>query len=236
MVSSKKKIAEGINAAMSSVIDDIKFDQKPSQKQRDKMKMDTPLVTIDWRNMLPEPPKNSSEVTKKELLYVAEQADNLSPEEKNRVLDVDDSPEAPFIEYCKKYDLIYPKKKIATAYEESLRPVILKLKWKYQRPRPYQLAPEYGIKLSVITTDTHQTPAYPSGHTAYASMVAAMLSEIHPLHAYKFYEMALEVGNMRVQQGVHFPSDNSAGMLLGTAIWENIKYDILPSRGSIELE
>jgi len=46
-------------------------------------------LTIDWANVLPEPPKNSSKETKKELKYLADITDNLSISQKNLVYLVD---------------------------------------------------------------------------------------------------------------------------------------------------
>ena len=44
------------------------------------------------------------------------------------------------------------------------------------------MAHYYNIEINVLITDTHQTPAYPSGHTMYAELAAHMLSDMYPEH------------------------------------------------------
>ena len=56
-------------------------------------------------------------------------------------------------------------------------------------------------------------------------MCAALLSWMCRLSS-KFYGLVETVGMARMLQGVHYPSDNDAGMLLYVAIWEDIKYKI----------
>ena len=57
-------------------------------------------------------------------------------------------------------------------------------------------------------------------------MCAALLSWMYPDLSSKFYGLVETVGMARMLQGVHYPSDNDAGMLLSAAIWEDIKYKI----------
>ena len=102
------------------------------------------------------------------------------------------------------------------------------MKWKFKRPRPYQLAPKFNIDIKVTETETHHTPAYPSGHAAYGGLLASMLSDLYPQHANKLYRIASAVEYARILQGVHYPTDNDAGMLVASAVWQNIRYKIFP--------
>jgi len=54
-------------------------------------------------------------------------------------------------------------------------------------------------------------------------LIAEILSDIYPEHKTAFYEAAGLVGKARVLQGVHYPSDNEASMILARVGWENIK-------------
>ena len=103
------------------------------------------------------------------------------------------------------------------------------LKYKYDRPRPFQLAGVYNKEINIIETGTHSTPAYPSGHTAQGGVCAGLLSALYPEYSSEFYAMVEEVGDARMLQGVQYPSDKDAAMLISAAIWEDIKYKILPN-------
>lgn len=84
------------------------------------------------------------------------------------------------------------------------------LKMYYNRPRPYQLAPEYGKKIVRIIKDP-RTASYPSGHAFDAWTFGTILSRNHPEHTERFHEIAEKVSMSRVVAGVHFPSDLRAG-------------------------
>ena len=75
--------------------------------------------------------------------------------------------------------ITYPKEEIE-AYWSVLYPLVMNLKWFYNRPRPYQLGAKYGMEIKYISTKTHQTPSYPSGHTSYGHLVSLVLSEKYP--------------------------------------------------------
>lgn len=84
------------------------------------------------------------------------------------------------------------------------------LKMYFNRPRPEQLAPEYGKRIVRIISDP-KTAAYPSGHSFDAWTFATILSERHPNHRDAFHAIAERVGMSRVIAGVHYPSDLHAG-------------------------
>ena len=54
---------------------------------------------------------------------------------------------------------------------------IMELKYKYNRPRPYQIAAFYGIDLNGTELDSMKTPSYPSGHAVQGYLVADILSQ-----------------------------------------------------------
>ena len=67
----------------------------------------------------------------------------------------------------KKAKLRFPEKIFDRSWN-MLKNVIKNLKHKHNRPRPYQISDKYGIEIN-LDSKTTQTPAYPSGHTAYAA-------------------------------------------------------------------
>ena len=108
-------------------------------------------------------------------------------------------------------------------YYNILESYVYATKYHYNRPRPEQIAPYYNQEVKVIYTSTHQTPAYPSGHTAYAALAAHMLSKKFPEYKKQFFDLAKQSGTARILQGVHFPSDNVAGMALAKFIFKEIE-------------
>lgn len=184
-------------------------------------------ITIDWKSVLPSPPKNNSEETKKELDYLAKLTDSLSIADKNLVSLVDNEPLDLYNDILRRHGLKIPRDKFKKVWNISL-PIIMNLKYQFNRPRPEQLAKFYGLTINVIETKTHQTPAYPSGHTAYAAMGAYLLSDMYPEHSGEFFSRVGDAGHARCLQGVHYPSDNEASMVITGAIWQDIRYKMFP--------
>ena len=55
-----------------------------------------------------------------------------------------------------------------------------------------------------------------------------MLASLYPEHTSKFYELINLAGRARVLQGVHYPSDNDASMIIASVLYEDLKYKIFP--------
>ena len=62
--------------------------------------------------------------------------------------------------------------------------------------------------------ETAQTPSYPSGHTAQAYYTAIKLSAIFPQLKDQLFTLAKMIEEARIDRGVHFPSDNTGGIVL----------------------
>lgn len=87
----------------------------------------------------------------------------------------------------------------------------------YHRSRPFLLdsrlafgPPESGF-------------SYPSGHSTFGTVEAALLAELFPQHAQAILEEGLNLGWHRVQTGKHYPTDIYAGRVLGRAIVRELK-------------
>ena len=72
-------------------------------------------------------------------------------------------------------------------------------------------------------TETHHTPAYPSGHTMYAALAANILSDLYPEHKKSFFELTNYCGLARILQGVQYPSDNKVAIQATSIIYQAIK-------------
>ena len=220
-----RDILELDNSIVES-IDNIKFSTDKDFEYWKKNPYPTVVgLDIDWKNLIPNPPPNRSEQTKSELRQVQLISTSLTEEEVKLVYEVDKDPGLIFVPFLENKKLPYPKEEIE-AYWSVIYPLVMNLKWFYNRPRPYQLGPKYGMEIKYIRTETHHTPAYPSGHTAYGNLVALILSEKYPEYSKSFQAFVLQVGEARVLQGVHYPSDNDAAVKLTNNIWRDIKYKI----------
>lgn len=96
------------------------------------------------------------------------------------------------------------------------------LKWSFSRSRPFletQLVETYGS-------------AYPSGHSAYAMMLACILFYISHGHRYQYLVMFVAVvwviimGCSRIYLGVHYLTDVLAGWLLAAMVMLLIKLNL----------
>lgn len=83
----------------------------------------------------------------------------------------------------------------------------------WTRPRPHLRDPH--VKPHPRAS---RSAAYPSGHSSDAATWAIILDELYPDHRDAFAAQVREVMWCRVLGGSHFPSDTTAGRILGEAI------------------
>ena len=97
------------------------------------------------------------------------------------------------------------------------------MNWKVhsQRPRPYQLAPYLNFELVPGQTLTGHSPAYPSGHSAQAWLLAYMLTKAYGEKG--FLHLAKHIAYSRIQLGVHYPSDAKAGEMLAKHLYKSCR-------------
>jgi len=99
---------------------------------------------------------------------------------------------------------------------------ILRLKYKYNRPRPYQLASYHDIDVTVFGSETAKTPSYPSGHTAQSILVAKIIGEVYPQLKDEAMKIADDVSKSRIVGGHHFRSDIEFGEKVGMWLYGNL--------------
>jgi hypothetical protein len=165
------------------------------------------------------PPKNDSEITKYELNTIAESIDEVDEDNLKRFKMIDSN-------IVKYYSLFLKSKGIdGEKLEPILReivdealPLIAKIKMHYNRPRPYQLAQIYKLKLFPYNTINADSPAYPSGHVIQACLLSEVLSARYPTMSDEFSALIDVVGSSRIMLGVHYPSDNDLALFVGEMI------------------
>ena len=83
------------------------------------------------------------------------------------------------------------------------------LKWKYNRARPAQFAPEVINEANgtLLRSDSASTPSYPSGHAVQTYYLAKILAKKFPAKTQAIMEVATKCANIRIMAGHHYPSD-----------------------------
>jgi hypothetical protein len=110
------------------------------------------------------------------------------------------------------------------------KPFLLKVKYKYQRPRPYQLACYYKTSLFPRKSVSADTPSYPSGHTFQMHLIQETIGSMYPQVYSDLTKLTKEVNEQRLYYGLHFPSDvdfakQCADKVLKSKTWTT-KYNI----------
>lgn len=96
---------------------------------------------------------------------------------------------------------------LAFAIELSVHKLI---KHKTKRSRPFEIVPEIRNLLPVPDKFS-----FPSGHTGAAFVMATIFGTIVPGLLFPSLVIALLIGFSRIYNGLHYPSDVLAGMILG---------------------
>ena len=96
---------------------------------------------------------------------------------------------------------------VAEDIAQDVLKIAMYLKYKFLRPRPYQLAPYYDGDIQSMDEDAEESPAYPSGHSMMGFALSKLYADLYPEHASTFVDLGRRVGLSRIQAGVHYPSD-----------------------------
>lgn len=111
---------------------------------------------------------------------------------------------------CRELGVPFEREPVISLMEQT-GVLVTKLKWLYNRERPYQFAIRNGVEFSPLESTTAHSPAYPSGHTIQANVLASYFSDLYPQHRKKFMDLAHNISWSRVLGGYHWPSDIIAG-------------------------
>lgn len=178
---------------------------------------------IDWKSILPPPPQNDSDTTISELQDIAKLTNRLSESNKILVYNIDANANFLLYSFLEKNNIKFSFDYFKSIYR-IIRPILLNIKYFYNRPRPYDLGPMFDIPIKVLHTETHHTPAYPSGHTVYTSLACDIIkkqydsSKIHN----DLDNIAQTTAECRMMQGVHYSSDNEASIKLTNLLYNHL--------------
>jgi len=91
--------------------------------------------------------------------------------------------------------------------KEDIVPLLMKLKYNYQRIRPYQLAMYFNASLYPYLSLSANTPSYPSGHTFQSKIYCEVLGNKYPQYYQSLQQLADDISVSRLYLGVHYQSD-----------------------------
>jgi len=162
------------------------------------------------------PPKNTSMIVYNELQYLQD-----LPEDTEFVKEHDDI-EKIFEKVCKENDVEYPKELVISLLK-SAAGIIFDLKYHHNRPRPFQLASHYNMKLGENILESMNSPSYPSGHSVQGIMIAKVLQTKLSIKTDAFLAAGKRISYSRNIGRAYYPSDSRLGEDIGDAMFKYLR-------------
>jgi len=196
-------------------LNEMTYNEGANEKHQSRI--DQPITLFEDISISLQPfPENTSKKTLEEVRYLAE------IEEDGEFVKEHDKVAKAFGKLHKDLELEYNQDEAKKYLRESAK-YIMELKYKHQRPRPYQIAKFYNIDLNGVDLDSMKTPSYPSGHATQGHLLGMIYSERYPQHRKEFMKLGEDVAESRINGKAHYPSDKKAGIHLAEKLFENKK-------------
>ena len=196
-------------------LNEMTYNEGANKKHQSRI--DQPITLFEDISISLQPfPENTSKKTLEEIRYLSNvEEDSQFVKEHDKVAKV-------FGKLHKDLELEYNQDEAKKYLRESAK-YIMELKYKHQRPRPYQIAEFYNIDLNGVDLDSMKTPSYPSGHATQGHLLGMIYSERYPQHRKEFMKLGEDVAESRINGKAHYPSDKKAGIHLAEKLFENKK-------------
>tara|TARA_B100000214_G_scaffold358908_1_gene319836 strand:+ start:13 stop:630 length:618 start_codon:yes stop_codon:yes gene_type:complete len=196
-------------------LNEMTYNDGASEKHQDKI--DRPITLFEDISISLQPfPENTSKKTLEEVKYLSEIEEDVDYVREN------DKVKESFGKLHEELELEYNEDEAGKYLKESSK-YIMELKYKFQRPRPHQIADFYGIDLNGVDLDSMKTPSYPSGHATQGYLLGMIYSERYPEYRKEFMKLGEDIAESRIVGKAHFPSDKKAGIELAEKLFENRK-------------
>ena len=209
----------------------------PNEDDREAMERELDIIelNVDTDIKLVAPPKNTSSQVKEELKTIIDLHLQTKEETENFELEISKPAKLQDLNIIKAFTKLAEELGLSDDItKDELKPIIketamivMNLKYQFNRPRPYQLMDFHQVDFEPADFKSSKTPSYPSGHAFQGTLIAMILSEIFPLYSEKFMKLGESIGDNRVIFGVHFPSDNYAGVELAKQVYPFVNFDKL---------
>jgi hypothetical protein len=107
---------------------------------------------------------------------------------------------------------------------EDSKFLLMKLKFFYQRPRPYQVAQYYKAKLFPFKSGSAISPSYPSGHSFQARLLTELIGNKYPEHYEFLKSLTHDISMSRMFLGLHFASDIDFAVYCAKAVAQSKEF------------
>jgi len=208
-------------------IDSLKYGN-PTKEQEEKVKRDVGGllkkakemgVIDDILRQFPFP-KNSSDVTENELMYLKKLTDSQD-EDDIKFLNLMEEDIHTFFEIVANKLGIDVDRDDILKWTNDIDPIKFYLKDQFNRPRPYQVSDYLGIELyPPITTDANSA-SYPSGHTMDFLVIIHNLLKLNPDKKSVLNNLYKQIRDVRERSGLHYPSDTRGTELIVQKLIQN---------------
>lgn len=115
---------------------------------------------------------------------------------------------------------------LVTSLFNDVMPLVYKLKLKYQRPRPFQLAAIHNVPVYPALSYSAQCPAFPSMHACLGTVLTDVISNNFPQAINLFRDIGNDMQQSRGYMALCLPSDSNAGVMLAEKILANKEFKI----------
>ena len=212
MIKLKQLIKESLkNMVFSKTI-------KPRHKKRLSKKIT--LFPQNPKLSMTPPPPNDSQKTKSEVHYLLAYNDGVID---NDMVQAYDDVVKSFMPVVEKNGVQVSSDELQEILNETSK-FTLQLKYKFNRPRPYQIAEHYEIEdFKRHNLDTAKSPSYPSGHALQGRLIALYLSDKDPENKNEYMMIGHNISESRIMARAHFPSDRKYGDMLGDELYKVMK-------------
>ena len=198
---------------------DMVFSKTIKPKHKKRMGIETKLFPSNPKLTMTPPPANNSNETRTELFKLLAYNDGVI--DRGMVEKYDDMIK-PFMELVEKHNVDVTKDDLQQIIDEGAK-FTLKIKYKYNRPRPYQIAEHYGIEdFKRHKLDTAKTPSYPSGHALQGRLIGLILTDKDPKHQNQYMAVSQKISDSRIMARAHYESDKEYGEKLADELYEQM--------------
>jgi len=165
-------------------------------------------------------PKNSSKGVREELNQLVDYVNEVKkyPETLKRYRAYDASLTKIFAQVIIEQNLGEKGAELVDQLLDDTVPLIIKLKFYFQRPRPYQLAEYYKLKLFPFESKSDNSPSYPSGHALQSRVICHVLGNHFPEKFDFFENLSKDIEYSRIYLGIHYPSDVDYALYIAETI------------------
>ena len=196
---------------------------EPKHAERIAEVSDSILAKFDYEKYKNMPPyRNESLRTMSELIRLSQ-----IPPNDEFALEMDKVKDS-FNSLCENLNVDFPKGMVKEL-KNSASGVVLDLKYHFNRPRPYKLAPLLNIELHTneIKDTTSDSPSYPSGHATQGVLISNYMAHKYPQHNREFLKLGRDIAKSRIIAKVHYKSDVDLGISIGNDMFNYLKQNKL---------